>query len=268
MDFVTILLIVKAIIVLFFLLMFLRRTNWVWGIGLLTITTAVLLDTFLSTFDRAQTIADLGFFASAIDGMLVGGMAVWAWGLLRPLTATTVTVAAAAQPHSLDPSTPIPNAPLAIPDSEIPDYELLKKTYNNLDWQDMRDLLFDAQINENDVMPATGQTTSQLIINSINYAEQHGEIAQYEVALDRIINPIPPENLPRLDKINADSPPTVLRHYLLAHYTLAELEQMATTLNLDWEQLEMGSKKTKVRSLLVELGKNGRLAELISLLQA
>ena len=131
----------------------------------------------------------------------------------------------------------------------------------------MRDLLFDAQINENDVMPATGQTTNQLIINSINYAEQQGAIAQYEVALDRIINPIPPENLPRLDKINADSPPTVLRHYLLAHYTMAELEQMTIALNLDWEQLEMGSKKTKVRSLLVELGKNGRLDELIPLLQ-
>jgi len=230
------------------------------------VKTAVLLDTFLSTFDRAQTIADLGFFASAIDGMLIGGMAVWAWGLLRPLTATVVTTTAV-QPQSLDPSTPIPNAPLSVPDSEIPDYELLKKTYRNLNWQDMRDLLFDAQINENDVMPASGQTTSQLIINSINYAEQHGEIAQYEVALDRIINPIPPENLPRLDKINADSPPTVLRHYLLAHYTLAELEQMTIALNLDWEQVEMGSKKTKVRSLLVELGKNGRLDELISLLQ-
>jgi len=267
MDFVTILLIVKAIIVLFFLVMFLRRTNWVWGIGLLTITTAVLLDTFLSTFDRAQTIADLGFFASAIDGMLVGGMAVWAWGLLRPLTATVVTTAAV-QSQSLDPSTPIPNAPLSVPDSEIPDYELLKKTYRNLNWQDMRDLLFDAQINENEVMPATGQTTNQLIINSINYAERQGEIAQYEVALDRIINPIPAENLPRVDKISADSPPTVLRHYLLAHYTLAELEQMAVALNLDWEQLEMGSKKTKVRSLLVELGKNGRLSELIILLQS
>ncbi len=266
MDFVMILLIVKAIIVLIFLLMFLRHTNWVWGIGLLTMTTAVLLDTFLSTFDRAQTIADLGFFASAIDGMLVGGMAVWAWGLLRPLAAATVTVVAA-QPQPLDPSTPVPNTPLSTPDSEIPDYELLKKTYNNLNWQDMRDLLFDAQINENDVMPAMGQTTNQLIINSINYADQHGKIAQFEVALDRIINPIPSENLPRLDKINGDSPPTVLRHYLLAHYTLAELEQMAATLNLDWEQLEMGGKKTKVRSLLMELGKNGRLSDLIPLLQ-
>lgn len=267
MDFVTILLIIKAIIVLFFLGMFLRRTNWVWGIGLLTMTTAVLLDTFLSTFDRAQTVADLGFFAYAIDGMLVGGMAVWAWGLLRPLTALPIAKAIARPASSLDPSTPIPAAPLTIPDSEIPDYELLKKTYRNLRWQDMRDLLFDAQINENDVMPATGQTTNQLIINSINYAEQKGKTAEYEVALDRIINPIPPENLPRVDKINADSPPTVLRHYLLAHFTLAELEQMAVALNLDWEQLEMGSKKTKVRSLLVELGRNGRLSDLIPLLQ-
>ena len=251
MDFVTILLIVKAIIVLIFLVMFLRRTNWVWGIGLLTVTTAVLLDTFLSTFDRAQTVADLGFFAYAIDGMLVGGMAVWAWGLLRPLTAISVA------PSSLPPD---PNAP-------IPDFALHKKMHNHLNWQDVRDLLFDAQINENDVMPAVGQTTDQLIINSINYAEQRGETAQLEVALDRIIHPIPPENLPRRDKITAASPPTVLRHYLLAHYTLADLEQMTAALGLDWEQLEMGSKKTKVRSLLVELGKNGRLSELIPLLQ-
>ncbi len=251
MEFSMILLVVKAIIILFFLVMFLRHINWVWGIGLLTITTAAFLDTLISTFNREQTMADLGFGAYAIGGILVGGMAVWAWGLLRPLTAVPASAAALLNPAAL-----------------IPDFELHKKMYSNLDWQDVRSLLFDLQINENDVMPAHGQTTDQLIINSINYAHQHDIIAEFEVAVDRIINPIPAENLPRLDKITVDSPPTVLRHYLLAHCSLDKLEQMTTALDLDWEQLAMGSKKTKVCGLLLELSKNDRLHNLIPLLQA
>ena len=47
-----ILVILKLLVVLFFLIMFIRRPRVAWGIGLLTVTTAVLLDTLLGTFNR------------------------------------------------------------------------------------------------------------------------------------------------------------------------------------------------------------------------
>ena len=59
---------------------------------------------------------------------------------------------------------------------------------------------------------------------------------------------------------------TILRQYMLAHYTLPQLAQMANTLGLDWEQLGSGSKKEKIRALLLYLMRRNRLAELIHLM--
>lgn len=56
-----ILVILKLLVVLFFLIMFIRRPSAVWGIGLLTVTTAALLDTLLGTFNREEMLAELGF---------------------------------------------------------------------------------------------------------------------------------------------------------------------------------------------------------------
>ena len=50
--------VLKLLIVLIFLVKFLRRPSVVWGIGLLTVTTAVLLDTLLGTFDRDALLAE------------------------------------------------------------------------------------------------------------------------------------------------------------------------------------------------------------------
>ena len=53
--------VLKLLVVLVFLAKFLRRPSLVWGIGLLTVTTAVLLDTLLGTFDRDALLAEMGF---------------------------------------------------------------------------------------------------------------------------------------------------------------------------------------------------------------
>jgi hypothetical protein len=47
---------------------------------------------------------------------------------------------------------------------------------------------------------------------------------------------------------------------------MAELEQMTTSLGIDWEQLESRNKKAKVRSLLLHLMRRNRLAELVDLM--
>ena len=88
------------------------------------------------------------------------------------------------------------------------------------------------------------------------------------LAVERILTPIPAENLPRLKKLRADSPQPVLRYYLVANYSLDELEQMASDLDLDWEVLGGDNKKTKVRNLLLYLYRRNRVQDLIDLLQA
>jgi hypothetical protein len=72
-------------VVLLFLAVFLRRPKLLSGLGLLTVTSAVLLDTFLGTCGREETIDELGFFFYIITGILFGGAAIWLWGTLRPL---------------------------------------------------------------------------------------------------------------------------------------------------------------------------------------
>ena len=76
--------VLKLLIVLIFLVKFLRRPSVVWGIGLLTVTTAVLLDTLLGTFDRDALLGELGFFFYIIAGALLAGSAAWFWGVVRP----------------------------------------------------------------------------------------------------------------------------------------------------------------------------------------
>ncbi|MEZ4594930.1 MAG: hypothetical protein R3D55_27875, partial [Chloroflexota bacterium] len=58
-----------------FLFMFWRRPSLKWGVGLLTVTSAVLLDTFLGTFNREEMLAQFGFFFYIIAGLLLGGIA-------------------------------------------------------------------------------------------------------------------------------------------------------------------------------------------------
>jgi hypothetical protein len=259
----TVFLIIKLLIVLFFLLMFLRKTGLVWGIGLLSVTTAVLLDTFLGVFNREQMLAELGFFFYVIAGALFAGTAVWLWGVLRPVTGTATAVTS----HAVPRPTPerLPGNHQEQGGTAFDRQMLYDQIHTRFGREDIHDLIFDLGINENDVM-TLDQSLNQLIINIMDWAEQHGQAGALALAVERILTPLPPENLPRLEKITADSPPTVLRQYMVAHYTLSQLAQMALTLGLDWEQLGSGSKKEKIRSFLLYLMRRNRLDELIQLM--
>ena len=254
----TIWLILKALIVVFFLIMFLRRPNWVWGIGLLTVTTAVLLDTFLGAFGRQQTADDIGFFLYVIGGTLVGGAALWLWGLLHPLVNTSSGATAVIQ------TTPAPAQPTkSPPTSDVFDRQMLYDTIRQrLGREDILDLMYDLRINENDIV-TLNQDMDQVIVRLMDYAIQNGQDGELALAVERILTPLPTQNLPRLEKITADSPPTILRHYLLAHYDIAQLTQMAEALEIDWELISVGNKKNRVRSLLLYLQRRNRLDDLI-----
>lgn len=262
------LLVLRFVVVLFFFFMFLRRPNVTWGVGLLTVTTAILLDAFVTILGGAEAVTALGFFRSALQGALFGGAAVWLWGVFRPLTATGVTAptiggspiahqsaaAAAARVH-------------AQPGTLFDRQQMYDQIRHRFGREDVLDLIFDLGLNENDLI-SLDTDMNQVIVRLIDLAEAQGLTGALALAVERILLPPPASSLPRLEKLSVDSPPTILRHYLLAHYDLEGMQAAAAELEIDWEQLDAGSKQAKVRSLLLYLYRRSRVNELIALMQA
>jgi hypothetical protein len=272
-------LILKLLVVAFFLVMFLRGSRVVWGIGLLTVTSAVLLDTLLGTFGRDQMAERLGFFFYIITGALFAGAALWLWGLFRPLgepaaaltstggsrTAPTPVPAPRRTPHS-HPTTWNEPRPADSSGTAFDRQMLFNQIRYRFSPDDVLDLIFDLSMNENDVI-GYDQDMAQVIINVIDQAEERSQTSTLALAVERILTPLPPDHLPRLEKLNPDSPPIVLRQYLLANYSLAQLEEMATELDIDWEQISGSGKKEKVRNLLLYLYRRNRIDDLLALMQ-
>ena len=256
-------LILKLLLVILALIFFLRRPNVVWGIGLLSVTTAVLLDTFLGTFNREAVLADLGFFFYIISGVLFAGATLWAWGILWPLLGVSTNPLPA---HSPDDMAAKAEKKARKSSAAFDRQMLYDEIRQRLGREDVLDLIFDLSLNENDVM-MPGQDMNQLIITIMDQAEENGQSGALALAVERILTPPPPENLPRLEKIDAASPATILRHYLLAHFSLEQLQQMAIDLEIDWDELDTGNKKTKVRSLLLYLYRRNRIHHLIAYLR-
>ncbi len=288
-----ILVILKLLVVLIFLIMFIRRPSVAWGIGLLTVTTAVLLDTLLGTFDRDALLAELGFFFYVISGVLLAGAAAWFWGVVRPWlpgdtssVANPATVAPVNTMRGQVPSTTsitnsveTVNTTPVLPPPHPPDhvdnyaesgydrqmlYEEIRQRFSR---DDLSDLMFDLEVNELDVA-TVGQNMDELVVRMMDAADRDGNASTVALAVERILTTPPPEHLPRLEKLTAESPRTVIRHYLLANYTVEELQHLAAQTGIDWEQLEGLDKKSKTRSLLLYLYRRNRLGELLDAMRA
>jgi hypothetical protein len=296
--------VLKLLVVLFFLIKFLRRPSVVWGIGLLTVTTAVLLDTLLGTFDRDALLGELGFFFYVIAGALLAGSAAWFWGLVRPLlpgsagelrsagaqgsgeAGVTLVPRQDPLPNPLPqgegtstPAPPLPRPPAPPPPARPPGHEdgyaaagydrqmLYEEIRHRFSRDDLQDLMFDLDVNELDVV-VPGQTNDELIVRIMDAADDNGQTGAVALAVERILTPPPPEYLPRPEKLSAESPRTVIRHYLLAHYSVEQLQALAADLGIDWEQLDAGTKKDKVRALLLYLYRRNRIADLLPAIQS
>ncbi|MCZ7671637.1 MAG: hypothetical protein M5U34_33200 [Chloroflexi bacterium] len=237
--------------------------------GLLCVTTAVLLDTFLGAFNTEQMLAELGFFFYIIAGLLVGGMAVWTWG--HSQASARINDGCRQTGHRRDAGTHAqPTCPGngRYPQDTAYDRQMLyREIQSRFGLEDIFDLMFDLSINENDVMPLNNDP-NQLIINIIDLAEYKGQTGDLALAVERILTPIPATALPRPEKIDVTSPPTILRHYLLVQYNLDQVKEMAAVLEIDWDALGSGSKKDKVRNMLLYLNRRNRTADLISLIRA
>lgn len=260
--------ILKLIVVIAFLLLFLRRPKPANAIGLLAVTTAVLLDTFLGTFNREQMLGNLGFFFYIIAGFLFAGGAIWLWAMLRSLVGEPTERVAGGVPMVVRAAPPTAISAARTRDDLGVDRQMLyDQIRHRFGREDVLDLMFDLEIPESEVV-TLDQNLSQLAINIMDSAEQQGKGHALALAIERILTPLPPEHLPRLEKLSVESPPTVLRQYLLAHYDLEQLAQMAADLGIDWETLAAGSKKEKVRSLLQYLYRRNRIDELIAWMHA
>ncbi|MCI0396826.1 MAG: hypothetical protein L0332_05675 [Chloroflexi bacterium] len=252
----------KIMVVVFFLVMFLRGSKVIWGIGLLTVTTAMLLDTLLGTFGRDEMAAQLGFFFYVISGGLFAGTALWLWGLLRPATVTAGPAPSRAPRISVERHKATGEIVGTAYDRQML-YDQIRYRFGP---DDVLDLIFDLGINENDVI-SFHQELNDLIIQVMDLAEERGQASNLALAVERILTPLPREHLPRLEKLNADSPHTVLRAFLIANYSLDQLEQMAAEMSVEWENIAGNSKKEKARNLLLYLYRRNQVEDLISLMQ-
>jgi hypothetical protein len=233
-----------------------------------------LLDTFLGTFNRERMLGELGFFYYIISGGLFAGGAIWLWGLLRPAlrpgTAENTMMVQTGRRHQPAVKESYPTwsrQPVTETLDTAYDRQML---YDQIRYRfspgDVLDLIFDLSMNENDVI-GFNQELHEVVINIIDLAEERGQTGALALAVERILTPIPRETLPRLEKLSPDSPQTVLRYYLIANYTLGELEGMATNLGIDWQIIGGDSKQSKVRNLLLFLYRRNRIEELIDLMQ-
>lgn len=261
-------LIAKIVIVIFFLAMFLRSNKLVWGIGLLTVTSAILLDTFFSTFGRDEMIAELGFFFYVFVGVLVGGATLWFWLLYKQrLISANEKVISSREQAEQSTNSPFEASGEYPSENTAVDRQLLYEQIRyHLGPDDLLDLIFDLGWVENDLIQIQ-QSDDQLAIGIIELAQKRGQVDDLALAIERILTPISADHLPRREKLSENLPPTVLRHYLLANYSMGELEQLAAELDVDWELIDGGSKKPKVRNLLLYLSRRNRIPDLIDCLQ-
>ncbi|MFK7801557.1 MAG: hypothetical protein AB8G95_08005 [Anaerolineae bacterium] len=284
----SLLLILEIIVIIFFLVMFFRQTNLVWAVGLLTASTAVLLNVTLNVFGNGANIASLGLWTQILGGLTFGGAAFWLWGLLQPNMGSGSVNATApaygAPPHSNSPAPVVGvrsimdevDSDLTLSEravsmrnetSEHDRHLLFDQIKHNLGPEDILDLIFDLEMAENEVIAPT-KDMKQTIINIMDLAFERDLMSDLALAVERILTPVPPDHFPRLSRITVESPPTILRRYLLMFYDLDVLEEIAEALEIDWQRLGLSSKQQKVRNLLLWVRRRNRMSELIEVMQA
>lgn len=262
-------LVLKIAVVALFLVMFIRTGRLAWAVGLLTVTSAILLDAFLGTFGRDEMVEELGFFFFAIAGGLFAGATAWLWLLLRPYLSARRGYGPAGSADAFEHSGPPPGNAAGGNDSAgaAVDRQLLyDQMRQRLSPDDILDVVFDLDMTENEVV-GFSQDANQVIVRLMDLAEQQGKSGQLALSVERILSPMHRQDMPRPEKLSADTPPMVLRHYLMANASSAEIEGMAASLEVDWEYLAGAGKKAKSRNLLLYLQRRNRLQELVDLMK-
>lgn len=263
-------LIAKIVTVAFFLVMFLRNDKVVWGVGLLTVTSAILLDTFLGTFGREEMIQQLGFFFYILAGALFAGATFWLWGVLRPYTKSKPTDHVQDESLETDSSAPVEIISTVEPvEDELEEVEypaLFKSVRDKFDSDQVADLSFDMGYFAELESPSS-KDKDELLLLTVDKATNEDRTDELKLAIKRIETPLPPEHLPRLEKIQLNSPPTVLRQYMVSTFSSSDLEQFSTDLGFNWASLQEETLNAQARGLLLFAEDSSRKSDLIELLR-
>jgi hypothetical protein len=210
-------------------------------------------------------LEELGYFFYIIAGALFAGATIWLWAIIKDF-AFTPKKGAEAGDTSPD-SGPVSDGLNSHREDVIDNHwQIVDRLQGDLSHDDLLDLIFDLGWFDDDLGLLQGEN-ERFIKRIIGLAEDRGQLESLKLASERIITPIPPENLPRLEKLKQDSPPTLLRHFLLANYTLVELEQMIEELDVDDDIGISRLKNSNVRYLLSDLYQKNRIGALIELIQ-
>lgn len=245
--------ILRFVTVLLFLVLFLRRSTVAWAVGLLT----VVLMVFLDALSFRNLLDETGYYGFFLGGLIVGGVAVW---LTRLFSAQSTNQA------QIQATTSLASAPLINENTAVDRKLIYDQIRNNLGANDVLDLIFDLGFNENELVNPN-HNMPQIIVKVIETAERQGVMKQLAMAVERILTPVPKENLPRLEKLSADTPSNLLRQFIVANYTLSDLAAITTSLGVDWEEMGTDGKKNRVRRLLLYLRRRNQSDALVNTLQ-
>ncbi len=255
----------KSIVIIFFLIMFLRTNKPAWGIGLLTVTTAILVDTILGTLGRQQMLNELGYFFYIIAGALFAGAVIWLWAIMKEFAFSSNT-----ENEGYDPSVAsgpakdeIKNHSEQVTDNHR---QIAEQFRSDMNRDELLDLIFDLGWFEEETMLLQIEN-DQIVDGIVTLAEAQGQLEALKLASERIKSPMPPEHLPRLEKLKEDSPPTLLRQFLIANYSMVDLEQMFEALDIKGDMDVSRLKNSNVRYLLSDLYQKNRIDALIELMQ-
>lgn len=205
-----------------------------------------------------QLLTDIGYLGYAIGGLLAAGVFLWLIELLKPSTETTTL------PSFRSTARPPANPSSSRKDNAAFDRQLIfEQIRDNLGVDDVLDLIFDLDLKENNVInPA--QAMPHNIMAILDQAEVNNQMAQVAMSVERILTPIQPDHLPLREHISAETPPHLLRQFLILNYTTAELATVAAEIGIDWLGLGSDAKKSRIRRLLLHTKRRGLLEKLLS----
>ena len=191
----TIFLVTGIALILFFLVMFYRRSDFIWGVGLLAISSAVLLGVTRVVFNLDGSSAMTGLWLQLISGLIISGIALWFLGVLRPWMGDGFfPVGPDSQPSQaavkLDGEQLLSRRAVGMSNSasEYDRQLLFDQIKQNLGLEDVLDLMFDVDMAENEVIAPTNDMT-QTIHNMIDLALERDQISDLALAVERILTP-------------------------------------------------------------------------------
>jgi len=261
-------LILKSALVLIFLVAFLRRTNRIWATGLVTVATAFLIDAFSASLGLDFLREQIGYFGYVVAGLLFAGALYWLLGLLLPaLTSALITTGS---PRFASGKRQVPVISWLRSsfdgDTAVDRQMLFDQLRHRIGPDDFRDLIFDLELNENEILGSEGNLLSS-IMRLMELAEANGQMGTLADACERLLAPPDLSDRSRLAALDERSPRHQVRMTMLQSLDQSALRRLAGELEIDWDALPGAGSKPKLREMLLHAIRHGDFSSLLEQLQ-